>query len=129
MPELLCRLLPPAFLEVSVLECSQAYARRNPIEAQTLNSIEHEKHSEPMNNPPCVKVTPTPNKLYELIGFGAVDVTKRAEFIGFGAMDVTKPHEFIWFLNWGVMVRAGGLIRKCDRNSGILGRPTVEGIN
>jgi hypothetical protein len=36
-------------------------------------------------------------KPYELIGFGAMDVTKPYELIGFGAMDVTKPYEFIGF--------------------------------
>ena len=32
-----------------------------------------------------------------LIGFGAMCVTKPYNFIGFGAMDVTKPYEFIGF--------------------------------
>ncbi len=34
-------------------------------------------------------------QLYELIRFGATNVTKPYEFIGFVAMDVTKPYEFI----------------------------------
>ena len=38
-----------------------------------------------------------PSKPYELIRFGAMDVTKPYELIGFGAMDVTKPYELLGF--------------------------------
>ncbi len=43
-------------------------------------------------------------KPYEIIGFGAMDVTKPYKFIGFGAMDVTKPLEDVpklLFLRFG----------------------------
>ena len=48
-------------------------------------------------------------KAHEIIGIGALDVTKPCEFIGFGAMDVTKPYEFIgfWAMTWPLSAQLG----------------------
>ncbi len=57
-----------------------------------------------------------PAKLYEFIGFGAMEVTRPYEFIGCGAMEVTRPYEFIGF--GAVDRRTLGSTRDVHRCSG-----------
>ncbi len=73
----------------------------------------------------CVNNTPRKKeKPYELIGFGAMDVTKPYEFAGLGAMDVTKPYEFRWFLGGLLFMR--GVTMGCAGGGEATRRAQVE---